>query len=106
MLCHGHQPLAGEVANFVPGVHKGVKNLVDGQQFLYWGSKHATTQSKKRNPGDVGRFRWECIEDDCSASAYTELRAGEGEVERLVNGGYGIKHSHPADPDKVGTEHT
>ena len=105
MLCHGHQLLAGEVANFVPGVHKNVKNLVDGEQFLYWCPKHATTRAK-RNPGDVGRFRWECIEENCSASAFTDLRAGEGEVERLVDGGYGIKHSHPADPDKVGSEHT
>ena len=104
MLCHGHQPLAGEVANFVPGVKIGVKNLVDGEQFLYWGSKHTRSRNAKRNPGDVGRFRWQCVEENCTAAAITELRAGDGEGERLVE--LRGEHSHPSDPDKVGTEHT
>ena len=103
MLCHGHQPLAGEVAKFVPGVHKGVKHLVDSGGFLYYGSKHARAHNVKRNPGDVGRFRWQCVEANCNASAVTELKAGDGEVEMLEGRKGKSEHNHPpSDPGKVG----
>ena len=103
MLCHGFQLLAGEKANFVPGVQKGALNLVDEQQFLYHGSRNLGGVGRK--PGDFGRFRWRCVEENseprCPASAYTELSEGEGEVERLVGKGK-FEHNHPSDPGKVG----
>ena len=104
MLCHGHQPLAGEVAKFVPGVHEGTKHLVDDHQYLYWGAKHTRNHAAKRNEGDVGKFRWQCVEENCNGAAITELRAGDGEVERLVE--LRLEHNHLPDPGKVGTGHT
>ena len=85
----------GTVANFVPGVAKGPiyssEYLVDEQQFLYGNRR------EWRN----GRFLWQCIENGCNASASTELREGDREVERLVARGR-FAHSHPSDPGKVG----
>ena len=101
MLCHGHQPLAGEVANFVPGVHEGTKHLLDDQGFLYCVSNVARTRATMRNEGDVGRFRWQCVNQNCNAAAFTELRAGDGEAERLVE--LRLEHNHLPDPGKVGT---
>ena len=60
-----------------------------------------------RNEGDVGRFRWQCVENcnlQCKAAAFTELRAGDGEAERLVE--LRFEHNHLPDPGKVGTGHT
>ena len=91
----------GAVANFVPGVTKGAiyssEYLVDEEQFLY----RNKMKKHSRRAGDCGRFLWECIEKGCHASASTELREGDGEVERLVAKGK-FAHSHPSDPGKVG----
>ena len=83
-----HLHFAGEVANFVPGVHKDKINLVDDQQFLYNGSRH-TGNKAVRKPEDVGRFYWRCVERNrgCPATAFTELKEGDGEVERFVRKG-------------------
>ena len=79
----------GTVANFVPGVAKGAiyssEYLVDEQQFLYRNrSTKMSSSTSRRKAGDCGRFLWECIEKGCHASASTELREGDGEMERLV----------------------
>ena len=94
--------LTGEVATLVPGIHRDSFNLVDDQQFLYSGSQHAGNNAV-RKPGDVGRFRWRCVEKyrGCSATAFTLLRAGDGEMEMLDGKGK-FEHNHPSDPDKVG----
>ena len=94
--------LAGEVANVVPGIHRGAINLVDEKQFLYSECQHAGNHAV-RKPGDVGRFRWRCVERNrgCSATAFTLLRAGDGEMEMLDGKGK-FEHNHPSDPDKVG----
>ena len=92
----------GTVANFVPGVTKGPiyssEYLVDEQQFLY---RNHQKRGERRKAGDCGRFLWQCIEKGCHASASTELREGDREMERLVAKGK-FAHSHPSDPGKVG----
>ena len=75
---------------------------MDEQQFIYHGSRHVGGAERKQ--GDVGKFWWKCVEKNselrCPASASTDLREGEGEVERLVGKGR-FKHNHPSDPGKV-----